>query len=55
MTLQRALARLIEVKTLEEFYYIITGPQYKSTPGLITEYQCYIGSTYTPVIRLDTS
>ncbi len=42
--------RVLDFKTLEEFYYLIMGIQYPVSPLLITEHQWRISGVETPVI-----
>ena len=42
--------RVLDFKTLEEFYYLIMGVQYPVSPLLITEHQWRISGVETPVI-----
>ena len=42
--------RILDFKTLEEFYYVIMGIQYPVTPLLVTEHQWRISGVETPVI-----
>jgi hypothetical protein len=42
--------RILDFKTLEEFYYVIMGIQYPVTPLLVTEHQWRISGIETPVI-----
>jgi len=42
--------RILDFKTLEEFYYLIMGIQYPVSPLLITEHQWRISGVETPVI-----
>ena len=41
---------MMDVKSLEEFYYLVNGTQYKSGAGLITGHQCIIGGMESPAL-----
>jgi len=42
--------RVLDFKTLEEFYYVLMGIQYPVTPLLVTEHQWRISGIETPVV-----
>ena len=42
--------RVLDFKTLEEFYYLIMGIQYPVSPLLVTEHQWRISGVETPVV-----
>ncbi len=42
--------RVLDFKTLEEFYYVLMGVQYPVTPLLVTEHQWRVSGIETPVV-----